>query len=381
MDFLISEEQTLIEDTVKRLIEKDYDFEQRKKFIASPSGMSEAVWAQLAEMGVLALPYSEDKGGFNSGAMGLLGVMESVGQGLLLEPLMQTWVCGRIIESLGSEQQQAQFLPSLLDGSHRMALAHGEPQARYEVADIAVKAESRQGAWVLNGLKSVVVQGPVADQWLVTARTSGKPGDTIGISIFVIDATTAGVTVHTERTVDNLRSADISFKDVSVSPSALLGAEGQAFEALDAAIDFASVLLGAEAVGAMKFANATTLEYLKTRKQFGTPIGSFQALQHRMVEMTISARQASSAVLLAANAFDQYSRGEIDAKQRRRFVAAARIKVADAARQVGQEAIQLHGGMGMTQEMKVSHTFKRLTMITHAFGDIDYFLDRFSANS
>jgi alkylation response protein AidB-like acyl-CoA dehydrogenase len=381
MDFLVSEEQTLIEDTVKRLIEKDYDFESRKKVIASAGGMSEAVWKQMAEIGLLALPFSEDSGGFDAGSAGMLGVMKSLGQGLTLEPYLQTVaLAGRLVDKLGNAAQKSSLLGAVAEGSVKLALAHGEAQSRYNIADVATSAKASGSGFVLNGTKTVVIHGSQANKLVVSARTSGASTDHAGISLFVVDSKAAGVSMKTERCVDNLRSADIHFANVQVDASALLGKAGESFEALDEAIDFASVLLCAEAVGAMDFANTTTLEYLKTRKQFGVVIGSFQALQHRMVDMTIITRQCNSITLLAANAVDKHAKGEMDVRLRRRAVAAARIKVADGCRLVGQEAIQLHGGMGMTQEMKVSHTFKRLTMIGHAFGDVDHFLERFAAN-
>ncbi len=381
MDFLVSEEQTLIEDTVKRLIEKDYDFESRKKFIASASGMSESVWNQMAEMGLMSLPFSEENGGFDSGATGMLGIMKALGEGLTLEPYLQTVaLAGRLVQALGTSSQKNQLLASALEGKLKLVLAHGEKQSRYNVADVACSATASGSGYVLNGTKVVVIHAPHADQLIVSARTSGSSTDTQGISLFIVDPKASGVSFKTERTVDNQRSADIILTNVQVSSDALLGPLGGAFDALDEAVDFASVLLCAEAVGAMNFANTTTLDYLKNRKQFGVAIGSFQALQHRMVDMTIVARQANSITLLAADAVDKAAKGSMPIKQRRRAVAAARLKIADSCRQVGQEAIQLHGGMGMTQEMKVSHTFKRLTVISQAFGDTDYFLDRFAAN-
>jgi alkylation response protein AidB-like acyl-CoA dehydrogenase len=381
MDFQYSEEQTLLADSVKRLISDNYDFEARKKVIASANGMSEQVWSQMAEMGLLSLPFSEAEGGFAAGAMGMLPTMKAVGEGLLLEPYLQSVaLAGRLVEKLGSAAQRKTILPAVMDGSLKLALAYSELQSRYDIADLQSTAKAEGAGYVLNGEKIMVIHGPHAHQFVVSARTSGAASDPKGISLFLVAANAPGVSLKTERTVDNQRSADVSFKNVKLGAEALLGKAGEGFEALDEAIDYASVLLCGEGVGAMDAANAMTLEYLKNRKQFGVNIGSFQVLQHRMVDMTIVTRQADSLSLLAANAVDQFSRGEITARERRHMVAAARVKLADACRQVGQEAIQLHGGMGMTQEMKVSHTFKRLTMISQAFGDADHFLERFAAN-
>jgi alkylation response protein AidB-like acyl-CoA dehydrogenase len=381
MDFQYSEEQTLLADSVKRLIDDSYDFEARKKVIASASGMSEAVWKQMAEMGLLSLPFGEDEGGFAAGAMGMIPTMKAFGEGLLLEPYVQTvGLAGRLVERLGNAAQKKAILPGVMDGTVKLALAFSEAQSRYELADVQTTANAKGSGYVLNGQKIMVIHGPHADHFVVSARTSETSVNSKGISLFLVSAKAPGVSLKTERTVDNQRSADLLLNEVSVGPEALLGSVGEGFEALDEAIDFAGVLLSGEAVGAMESANAATLEYLKSRKQFGVAIGSFQALQHRMVDMTIITRQADSLSLLAANAVDQFARGEISARERRHTVSATRIKIADACRLVGQEAIQLHGGMGMTQEMKVSHTFKRLTMISQAFGDADHFLERFAAN-
>jgi alkylation response protein AidB-like acyl-CoA dehydrogenase len=381
MDFQYSEEQTLLADSVKRLIDDHYDFEARKKVIASASGMSEAVWKQMAELGLLSLPFSEEEGGFAAGAMGMLPTMKALGHGLLLEPYLQTvGLAGRLVEQHGSAAQKKAVLPGIMDGKLKLAVAYSERQSRYDLADVQTTAIPDGLGFILNGSKIMVIHGPHADHFVVSARTSEINVNAKGISLFLVSAKAEGVSLKTERTVDNQRSADVSFKNVKVGPDALLGLKGAGYEALDEALDFASVLLCGEALGAMDAANAMTLDYLKSRKQFGVTIGSFQALQHRMVDMTIVARQADSLSLLAANAVDQYAAGKMTSRERRYIVAAARVKLADACRQVGQEAIQLHGGMGMTQEMKVSHTFKRLTMISQAFGDADHFMARFAAN-
>ena len=381
MDFQYSEEQTLLADSVKRLIDDGYSFEARKKVIASDAGMSQAVWAQMAEMGLLSLPFGEAEGGFAAGAMGMLPTMKALGRGLLLEPYLQTvGLAGRLIDQQGSAAQKQAVLPGVMDGTIKLALAYSERQSRYDLADVQTTATPDGLGFVLNGNKIMVIHGPHADHFIVSARTSDVNVNAKGISLFLVSAKAAGVSLKTERTVDNQRSADVTFANVKVGPEALIGLLGAGFEALDEALDFASVLLCGEAVGLMDDANAMTLDYLKSRKQFGVNIGSFQALQHRMVDMTIVTRQADSISLLAANAVDQYAKSAFTARERRHIVAAARVKLADACRQVGQEAIQLHGGMGMTQEMKVSHTFKRLTMISQAFGDADHYLERFAAN-
>jgi alkylation response protein AidB-like acyl-CoA dehydrogenase len=306
--------------------------------------------------------------------------MEAIGEGLVVEPFLSTLApAGRLVERCGSDAQRAAILPVVIDGSMKLAFAHGERDARYTLSRIETRATRAGDGWVLNGAKALVLHAPMADRLVVSARTAGAPADENGIGLFVLDARTPGLAMHTLRTVDNLRAADLVLKDVKLPAQALLGDAGGALPAIEEAVDFATVLLCAEGVGAMRDANSATLEYLKTRKQFGVPIGSFQALQHRMVDMTISAEQARSITWLACARVDAAARGEIGAAERRRVVSAAKVKVADACRHVGQEAIQLHGGMGMTQEMKVSHTFKRLTMIAQQFGDADHHLERFAS--
>ncbi len=380
MDFQYTEEQQLLADSVRRLVEKRYDFESRKKIVASPAGHSAEAWAELAELGLLSLPFAQADGGFGGGAVDLIGTMEAIGEALVVEPFQSTLApAGRLVARCGSDAQRAALLPSVIAGTLKLAFAHGERNARYTLSQVETRAARAGDGWVLNGEKSVVLHAPMADRLVVSARSAGAAGDASGISLFVVDAKTAGLAMKTLRTVDNLRAADLTLKDVKLPADALLGQAGDALPAIDEAVDFATVLLCAESLGAMRYANQATLEYLKTRKQFGVPIGSFQALQHRMVDMTTSAEQARSITYLACARVDAAARGDIGAAERRRVVSAAKVKVADACRHVGQEAIQLHGGMGMTQEMKVAHTFKRLTMIAQQFGDAEHHLERFAA--
>jgi alkylation response protein AidB-like acyl-CoA dehydrogenase len=376
MNFELTQEQQLLADTVKRVIEKDYAFEARKQIVASAQGHSPAVWSTFAELGLLGLPLSEAAGGFGGGAVDMVAVMEALGAGLVLEPYLSTvGLVGRLIDRHGSDAQKSVLLPALVEGSLTLALAHYEAGGRFSNTAVALAARRQGAGWVLDGSKIAAVDAPLAGKLLVSARTSGVAGEAGGISLFLVDAGAAGVSMKTYRTQDSLRSADVGLSGVVVGADALVGAEGDGLAILEEALDFAGALLCAEAVGAMKFACDTTLEYLKTRKQFGTNIGSFQALQHRMVDMCISTEQARSITYLACAKVGP----DTPAGERARVVAAARVKVADACRHVGQEAIQLHGGMGMTLEMKVSHTFKRLTMISQAFGDADYHLERFNA--
>ncbi len=369
MDFEHSEEQQLLADSVKKYAQKSYDFESRKKVVNSKDGWSAEAWATFAEMGLLGLPVADEFGGFGGGAVDLMGVMEIIGEALVVEPYVPTLLGARLVGRLGSAAQKKAILPAVVEGKMRLALAQTEAGARYDLSCVGTKAAKAGDGWTLDGEKLVVLGAPAADKLLVSARTPG------GISLFLVDRNAGGVTLKAYRTLDETRAADVVLKGVKLGADALVGAEGKALEAIEEAVDFASALLCAEGVGAMKFACDTTLEYLKTRKQFGVTIGTFQALQHRMVDMYVATEQARSMACLACCKVDSPA----DSRERAHAISAAKIKIADAARLVSQEAIQLHGGMGMTEEMKVSHTFRRLTMIGQQFGDADYHLGRFAA--
>jgi alkylation response protein AidB-like acyl-CoA dehydrogenase len=373
MDFRLNDEQQQLAESIKKFLAKDYSFEHRKAILATPAGTSDKVWATLAEMGVLAISLPEAAGGFGGGAVDLMSAMEAAGDVALVEPLLSTLVASRILAADGAHNST---LESVAAGECKLAWAHGEAASRYSLSQVACSAKATAAGYVLNGAKSVVLHAPLANKIVVTARTSAAGNS--GLSLFLIDANAAGVKMKTYRTVDNLRAADLELSGVEVAKTALIGKEGEAFAVIEEAIDFANALICAEAVGAMRSANASTLEYLKSRKQFGVPIGAFQALQHRMVEMTIHAEQASSMALLACTKMDSCAAGQITPAERSKLISAAKVKVADAARIVGQEAIQLHGGMGLTQEMKIAHTFKRLTMICQQYGDVDFHLKRFA---
>jgi len=376
MNFDYNEEQQLLADSIRRFIAKDYDFETRKKIVASAEGASADVWRTFAEMGLLGIPFASAHGGFGGGAIDLMSVMEAIGEGLVVEPFLATvGLAGQLVARGGSEAQRNAILPAIVEGRLKMAFAHTENGARYDLAHVAATARPAGKVWLLDGEKRVVLGAPLADKLVVSARTSGKTADAKGISLFLVDRAAAGVSLRPYATLDEMRAADVVLKGVEVGADALLGKEGEAGPLIEEAVDFSTALLCAEAVGAMKHANDATLEYLKTRKQFGVPIGTFQALQHRMVDMVIAAEQARSMACLACAKVD----GEKDARERARLVSAAKVKIADACRHVSQESIQLHGGMGMTEELKVSHSFRRLTMIAQQFGDAEHHLARFAA--
>ena len=383
MRFDYTEEQRLVAESVRRFVQQDYGFEARRRIIASAEGWSREVWATIAELGLLALPLPTLHGGFGGRAIDLLAPMEAFGDALLVEPYLSTLVAARLIERCGSEVQQAALLPAIGEGRIVVVFAHDEAGARYDLSHVATTAKpvipakagiQSPGSVIpakagiqshLTGKKRGVIHAPCADKLIVSARDGND------VRLFLVDR--ADVTLHERVTLDNLRAGDIEMRETPAQP---LG-ERDAMPAIEEAADYATALLCAEAVGAMTYANEATLEYLKTRKQFGVPIGSFQALQHRMVDMVIECEQARSMASLACARVDAAS----DPVARARIVSAAKIKIADAASRISQESVQLHGGMGMSDELKVSHTFRRLTAIARELGDVDYHLDRFARSS
>ena len=373
MDFAFTEEQTLLRDSLKRFVQKEYSFEKRLAIQKSPEGYSRAVWAQLAEMGVLGLPFSEEYGGFGGGAAETLIVMQAIGNGLLVEPYLAAVVLGGgLVQALGDPVQK-RMLSRVAEGKLLLAFAHGEPRARYALAQVETRAARDGKGWKLSGRKAVVLHGAQADRLIVSARTGGAANDETGISLFIVDRGAAGMSVRDCRTIDGLRAAEVVLNDVRVSAQALLGAEGGAFPAIDRVSDSGAAALCAEAVGVMETLNAQTLEYLKTRQQFGQPIGRFQVLQHRAVDMFIHCEQSRSIALLAA-----MKSASSDAGERRRAVSAAKALIGRSGRFIGQAAIQLHGGMGVTDEVAASHYAKRLTMIDFWLGDTEHHLARFA---
>ena len=371
MDFDLSDEQRLLKDSVTSLIEKEYAFEQRKAYAREPHGYSAARWAQFAELGLLGLPFAEDVGGIGGTPVETMIVMEAFGRGLVLEPYLATIVLGGgLLRFVGSAAQRQEMVPAIAAGKLRLAFAHTERQARYDLADIAVTATPAPGGgFVLGGHKGVVLHGDSADRLIVSARTAGGQREPDGISLFLLDPKTEGVAVQGYATVDGLRAAEITLRDVRLGAEALLGPRDHALPLIERAIDLAIAALAAEAVGAMSVMHELTVEYLKTRKQFGTAIGAFQALQHCAVDMLVAVEQARSMAMLAAMMAEAPDAGE-----RRRTIAAAKVQCGRSGRHVGQQAIQLHGGIGMTDEYKIGHYFKRVTAIDTLFGDADHHL-------
>jgi len=371
MDFNFNPEQLQFADALKRWVGRDYSFETRRGIIASDAGASSAAWATLAELGMTALPVAEEHGGFDGNAVDMFLVMQELGRGLVVEPYFAT-VLGAEFLRLGGDQ--GALLERVAGGELKLACALGERQSRHDMFDIATRAVANADGWVLDGDKKVVIHGGQAGMLVVSARSGAEQRAQDGISLFVLPAATPGITITDYRTLDGQRAADVRFENVQAPRASLLGGEGEGGDILDAALDYGASLLCAEALGAMEAIFAATLDYLKTRQQFGAPIGKFQALQHRMADMYIHLEQARSMALLAA-----VKVGSNDADERRRAVSAAKYRINQAARYVGQQAVQLHGGMGVTDELPAAHYFKRLSTIELTLGDCDHHLARFMA--
>ena len=374
MDFSLAEERRMLQDTIRRMLSQEYGFESRRARSSSPEGFSRATWKQFAELGLLGLGIPEDDGGMGGDAFDTMIVMESFGRALVVEPYLPSVVLGAgTLVAVGSAAQKAEWLPAVAGGEKLLAFAHGEPASRYETRHVATQAQRQGGGWKLEGAKAVVLNGDCADALLVSARTAGGALDARGISLFLVDAKARGVSTRGYATQDGARAAEVRLEGVTVGADALVGALDEALPVIERALERANAALCAEALGIIDALNEATLEYLKTRQQFGQPIGRFQALQHRMVDMTIRAVEARSMAIVAASGAKN-----ADPVEAGRMVSAAKALVGQAARFVGQQAIQLHGAIGVTDELIVSHWFKRLTAINATFGDADHHLARFS---
>lgn len=373
MDFDLSLEQEQLKSGVERLLASAYGaVEQRAALSASPGGFSETMWGRFAEMGLMGIPFAEEDGGFGGGAVETLVVMEALGRALALEPYLATVVLGgTALRLAGTAGQKEAMIPAIVDGSLRLALALSERQARYDLNDVATTASRDCDGWVINGAKSLVLSGDSAHSFVVSARTGGDRRDGTGISLFIVPAYAAGITIRAYPTQDGGRAADVVFEHVRVGGDALLGREGEGLPVLERVAEFAIAALAAEAVGTMAALQAMTVDYLKQRQQFGVAIGSFQALQHRAVDMLMALEQARSMAFYAAMMVDHP-----DAAERAAALSAVKVQINRSCRLVGQEAVQLHGGIGMTMEYLGAHCFKRLTAIELLFGDTPFHLAR-----
>ena len=372
MDFDLNEEQRLLKDSIDRLMATEYTFEKRKAYAASAAGSSVELWAKYAELGILALPFAEEDGGIGGGPTEIMIVMEALGRAMALEPYLATVVLGGgMLRRGGSAEQRARIVPGVASGELKLALAFQEKQSRYDLADVLTTAKRDGDGWVLDGEKGVVLGGDTADRIFVTARTSGARRDHAGIGVFMVDAKAAGLSRRGYVTQDGLKAAQLTIAGVKVATNDVIGDPANGLPLVERVVDEAIAAMCAEAIGVMDMMHATTLDYLKTRKQFGVTIGSFQAVQHRAADMFVALEQARSMAIFAT-----MMAAEDNAKERARAMSAAKVQVGRSGRQIGQEAVQLHGGIGMTMEYSVGHAFKRMTMIDKMFGDADYHLTR-----
>lgn len=371
MDFELNPEQQQLADAIARWAGKDYGFEQRKDIVRSEAGVSETAWQALAELGVMALPVPSDQGGFDGSAIDQMVVMQALGRALVVEPVFATALGTHCLTLAGGQEAR---LEAVAAGTLKLACAFGERQSRHELFDIETRAVREGDAYVLRGAKHGVLHGAQAGLLIVSARSGGAPRDTDGISLFALPADTAGITIRDARGNDGLRIASLDLADVRVPATALLGREGEGWPLLEATTDHGIALLCAEALGVMEALFEATLDYLKTRQQFGVPIGKFQALQHRMADMYVHLEQARSMAMLAA-----VTASADDPEERRRIMSAAKARIGQAMKFIGQQAVQLHGGMGVTNELPAAHLFKRLAAIELTLGDTDHHLARFAA--
>jgi alkylation response protein AidB-like acyl-CoA dehydrogenase len=373
MDILFTEEQELLRNSVQRLLRDQYDFEARRKIVATEGGWSRAQWDRFAELGLLAAPLPEEFGGLGRRSLAAMIIMQEFGRNLVVEPFFETVVLAAgLIDEVGSAAQREEFLPDIAEGKAIWALAWTEAGSRYELNDVSTTARKTGDGYILSGAKAAVVGAPWADKLVVSARTSGGRRDRGGVSLFVVDRESAGLHLQSFKTIDGRRAAEISFRDVSVPASRLLGNDGEGTLALEACRDAAIAALCAEAVGAINALNSATLDYAKTRKQFGVALGTFQVLQHRMVDMFIAAEEAVS-LMQHLNLVLAAQEGHCS-----KLASGAKSKIGEAARFVGEQAIQLHGGMGMSDELNVGHYFKRIAAINVQFGDPTYHLLRYA---
>ena len=371
MNFEHTEDRRMLADTLNRFVSEQYGIETRNRIAYGDTGTDAALWAQFAELGAIGALFPEQDGGFGGAGFDVAVVFEALGRGLVVEPFLGALVVGRALGAAGTAAQKER-IAGLIDGSTVAALAHDEPGSHYALSRVETRAVRNGEGWLLTGQKAVVVQGDQAHLLLVSARTSGGVDSEEGISLFLVPGDGARLTRRGYGRIDGGHAAEITLNNVQVGPEALLGAEGQGFATLEQAVGYGILAVCAEALGAMEVAKKDTLEYLQTRKQFGVPIGSFQALQHRMADLLLEVEQARSAVINAAAAMDSTDRTE-----RERALSAAKVTMGRIGALVAEESIQLHGGIGMTWELPLSHYAKRLVMVDHQFGDEDHHLVRF----
>lgn len=367
MDFELSEDQRLLKDSVSRLLADTYGFAARRNYQKEPDGWSAKLWQHYADLGILGLPIDERYGGFGGGPVDVMLVMEEFGRVLALEPFLASVVLGATAVKLaGSDAQKSAILPRIADGTIKLAFAHGEQQSRHDMTDVLTTAKPDGTTWILDGAKSVVLHGDCADRLIVSARTSGDRRDKAGLSLFLVDATAPGITRRGYPMRDGTRAAEISLTNVRAD---IMGAPDNAIDTIERVIQAGIAAMAAEAIGAMEIMNAMTLEYMRTRQQFGRAIGENQVMQHKAADMLVALEQGRSMAMLAAMMVD-----EPDAQERRHNIAMSKVGVGQSARHVSQSAIQMHGGIGMTEEYAVGHYFRRVMTFEHLWGDTAYHL-------
>ena len=375
MDFSLTEIQSMLADSVEKFIGNDYDFETRQKYAGSKTGYSADVWQTFSDLGWTAITLSEEDGGFDGGPVETMILMQQFGRGLVVEPFLANIILAAgVLRRLASELQKTKWLHPVIGGELQAALAFVEPQSRYDIANIETTATADSGGWVLNGSKGVVLNGGNAGLLIIPARTSGDSTTTDGVTLFAVGGKADGVSVRAYPTVDGHQAAEIALDDVQVGGDSVLGEVGKAYPVLEATIDEATLAICAEAVGIMQSLTDKTVEYSKSRVQFGVPIGSFQALQHRMVDMLTACEQSYSLLIWATMV---NAEGSDEAKG---AVSALKYQIGTAGKLVGEEAVQIHGGMGMTWDLDVAHLFKRLTTIGQMFGNADWHLDKLAVS-
>jgi alkylation response protein AidB-like acyl-CoA dehydrogenase len=369
MDFELNDEQRQLSDSLERLLTQQYSIDQRRAIIQSPDGFSQAIWSKLADLGILALPLSEEAGGFSGGAVDLMRPMALLGDALVVEPVIAHLTASRLLDrATGGSGSGAELLQQALAGEQRLAWVRDGASG-----GASCNATASEDGWILDGAFTGVFGAQGANHLLVTAMAEGQP------ILLVLPGNTPSVTLRPGRALDNQPITDVVLDGVRVMKGQALAVGPTVSEAMEESVDFASALLCAEAMGVIDSACRDTLEYLKTRKQFGVPIGSFQALQHRIVDLHVDLEQVRSIAALACSRFDAAGIGQASSLERAKSIAAARVLSGKAANKVAQESVQLHGGMGMAEEMKVSHAFRRLTVLARQWGGVDFFLDRFIA--
>lgn len=373
MDFSFTSEQDMLRDTVAKLVAQQYDFDTRRKVAKSEAGWRPEMWAQFAELGLLGAPFTEAEGGFGTGPIEAMIISEEFGKGLVIEPFLQTVVIGgNFFRHGGTDAQKEEHIAGIIGGETRFAFAYSEPKSRFDLHDVSTTAKKEGAGYTLNGHKAVVLGAPFATHLIVTARTSGGQRDAKGVSVFIVPKGAKGVTTRDYPTVDGLRASEVYFENVSVGADALVGEADNGLALTEKVVDNAIAALCAEAVGCFKVLNEATISYAKQRKQFGQPIANFQVLQHRMVDMFMAAEQAASMTFMVTLKLDEAD------KARKQAASAAKVQIGKAGKLISQDAVQIHGGMGMTDELNVGHFFKRVTMIESQFGNTDWHLRRYT---